>query len=59
MGQRLLCEFTGFFFFLDMKGTRLSYLEAYAVDQQTGMVKSIKLIENEYVYTFSFSLKIN
>nr|XP_022286542.1 EGF-like domain-containing protein 2 isoform X1 [Crassostrea virginica] len=33
--------------FPDMKGTRLSYLEAYAVDQQTGMVKSIKLIENE------------
>lgn len=30
-----------------MKGTRLSYLEAYSVDQQTGNVKSVKLIEDE------------
>lgn len=33
--------------FPDMKGTRLSYLEAYSVDQQTGNVKSVKLIEDE------------
>ncbi|XP_048779892.1 EGF-like domain containing protein 2 [Ostrea edulis] len=33
--------------FPDSRGTRVSYLEAYGVDQQTGMVKSVKLIENE------------
>lgn len=30
----------------DIGGTRVSYLEAYTLDQQTGMMRTLKLIEN-------------